>query len=301
MLVGCALDARITVELCADLERTGELAERLAPLLRAGDDRRDAEAATRPDAEVLRLAVEHDGIWRLRVDADTAWDFGDIDELADGLLAVVNQHVIACGQQRQTLLHAAGVVLEGRPVLLVAPSGSGKSTLAAGLVARGADYLSDEAVGVLPSDLRLRGYTKPISLKPGSARHLRGVSVRLRDWAGSPVVDPADWGARALPTAEPPALVVLPRYEPGARCHSVRLPPAAAVLALAQCSFGFRKHGERDLRTLARLARSTPVVQLVHSDLRQAVLLLTKAARGGATGGVAEVTQTSQERVVLPP
>lgn len=53
------------------------------------------------------------------------------------------------------LLHATGVVIGGRCVLLTGPSGAGKSDLALRLIDRGARLLADDYVELHPDDGRL--------------------------------------------------------------------------------------------------------------------------------------------------
>jgi hypothetical protein len=65
-------------------------------------------------------------------------------------------------------MHAGGVVLDGTGVILPGDMEVGKTTLVTGLLQAGADYLSDEAVGVGLTDTDLRGYAKALSLDPGS-------------------------------------------------------------------------------------------------------------------------------------
>ena len=47
-------------------------------------------------------------------------------------------------------LHASAVALDGRALAFVAPSGTGKTSVAAHLVARGASFLTDDALAVEP-------------------------------------------------------------------------------------------------------------------------------------------------------
>jgi len=50
------------------------------------------------------------------------------------------------------LLHATGVAIGGRAVLITGPSGSGKSDLALRLIDRGAVLVSDDQVELTPND-----------------------------------------------------------------------------------------------------------------------------------------------------
>ena len=79
----------------------------------------------------------------------------------------VNRNVVE--RTRDLLLfHASAVEHRGRAVVFPAPMGSGKTTLVSGLLQRGARYVTDEAVALDPSDLKIRPYPKPLSIESGS-------------------------------------------------------------------------------------------------------------------------------------
>jgi len=66
------------------------------------------------------------------------------------------------------LLHAAGVVIDGRAFVFAGESGDGKSTAATAMVARGADYISDEWIAI-DREARVVGMARPIMFDAGQA------------------------------------------------------------------------------------------------------------------------------------
>jgi hypothetical protein len=70
-------------------------------------------------------------------------------------------------------LHAACVGNGGRGVLLMGPSGSGKSTVALHCLARGLDFLSEDAVFVQPSSMLATGAANFLHVRSDSLRWLR--------------------------------------------------------------------------------------------------------------------------------
>ena len=71
------------------------------------------------------------------------------------------------------MLHASGVVLDGRAVLITGPSGAGKSSLAAALVRAGGQLLSDDAVALALSDGTLIAHAGSVALQLRAAEDER--------------------------------------------------------------------------------------------------------------------------------
>lgn len=193
-----------------------------------------------------------------------------------GLLALVNRQATWTASRRTTVLHAAGVAVDGRAALLPGRSGAGKTTLAVCLLACGADYLSDEAVALAPDGSSVAGYPKALSLE-------RGTQALFPSLA--PDVDPAvahavgdDWqvppdrvGDGAVVASAQPAVLVAPRYDP--RVDGAALEPvsrAAMVRSMATNAFHIGDHPARDLATLGATARATSTFTLAYGDVRAA-------------------------------
>lgn len=80
----------------------------------------------------------------------------------------VTRRFIAAQTGRLLMFHAGAVSHPdtGASLVFVAPGGTGKTTLARTLAAR-YGYLTDETVGVAPSNGRIHPYPKPLSLREG--------------------------------------------------------------------------------------------------------------------------------------
>ncbi len=81
------------------------------------------------------------------------------------------------------VLHASGVVLDGRAVLITGPAGAGKSSLAAALVRAGGALLSDDSVALQLSDGVLIAHTGSVVLQLRAMEHER-LSASERDALG---------------------------------------------------------------------------------------------------------------------
>jgi hypothetical protein len=84
------------------------------------------------------------------------------------------------------VMHASGVVLDGRAVLITGPPGAGKSSLAAALVRAGARLLSDDAVALQLSDGALIAHAGSVVLQLRASEDER-LSADERTTLGRPV------------------------------------------------------------------------------------------------------------------
>ncbi|RYD67824.1 MAG: hypothetical protein EOP58_02220 [Sphingomonadales bacterium] len=113
---------------------------------------------------------------RITIDAEMPRDAPDIR-----LFLLGTVYGVLCHQRGLLPVHAAGVELDGRAVLLAGPSGVGKSTLAAAFWRRGFKLLSDDLT--------------PLRLNEGTVSALAGFR-RVRLWRDS--VDQFDWADEQL-------------------------------------------------------------------------------------------------------
>ncbi|MBW7922859.1 MAG: hypothetical protein H3C51_12275 [Rubellimicrobium sp.] len=161
------------------------------------------------------------------------------------------------------VLHAGGVVVEGRAVAVTADTGGGKSTLTASLHATGHPILGDDALIVEDMPPRVRAVYPSLRLNPDSAEtFFPGVEGRpMADWSPKRHL-PLGPVADAAPLA---ALFVL--GEAGAvTCR--RLSPAEAVMAIIANSFaqdpGDRPRAQARMAGAVALAGAVPVWELCY-------------------------------------
>lgn len=158
-------------------------------------------------------------------------------------------------------LHAAGAVRHGRAALLAAPRETGKTTTLATLVHRGWGFISDEAISLAAGDDKVRGFPKPLSIKPHGRDLVSHLTSRLLppgDMSADAVlhVSLGPTGATAYPSAEPHYVGVLVRSrEPGpsGQLRSRPLHPVDAVVALMAETMDAGRFGPDALLLLARL------------------------------------------------
>lgn len=202
----------------------------------------DLDAWYRPGADAVRILAPRDGrgarIALMRV----------VRELA-------MHHVAAAGG---ALLHAAGIVIGGRALLVCGPRRAGKTTLLLRLLAEpDAGYLANDRVAVVAgpgrgADARARGLPTIVALRPGTVTLLPVIEARLRAWR------PDHWRTLAEETAAPaiapgtaPTLPV--DLSPAQLCAlaAVRPAPVAPVAAIVFPQAGEAVRGVR----LERLER----------------------------------------------
>jgi hypothetical protein len=155
------------------------------------------------------------------------------------------------------VMHASGVVVDGRAVLLTGAAGAGKSSLAAALVRGGGRLLSDDAVALAPSDGRLLAHAGSLALQLRAAEDEQ-LSTRERAALGRPagVVE----GKRRYVSAEapPPApLGAVFLLERSAAQPAVERLEAVSPFALLASTFNL------SVRTPERLRRQLDVVATI--------------------------------------
>lgn len=134
-------------------------------------------------------------------------------------------------------LHAAGLALGGRGVLVPGTSGAGKSTLTVTLVRAGFDFLSDDTVFLTPEDgILVSGFPDEIDVGAGTIdmftelNHLARTPLALgREKHGFRVEEV--FGVSPRPSCRP-AVVVFPRVEEGPSPHLEALSPTEALIEL---------------------------------------------------------------------
>ena len=182
------------------------------------------------------------------------------------LIWAINRKVIESVRHR-LVFHSATAAWKGRAIVLGAPMECGKTTLVTGLIDRGFTYLTDEAT-VVDDDLMVEGYPKPLSIDRGAWKvlphHAPDPNSELapyfvRQWQ-VPATSIGEWQRRA-----PLAMLVFPRYEPGAGVQFERVSPATAVRYGMSCAFS--PNGRLRVEALARLVQRVPAYSLLHDDL----------------------------------
>jgi hypothetical protein len=160
-------------------------------------------------------------------------------------------------------LHAGGVEVDGRVILLPGRSHAGKSTLVTAFLKRGARYLSDDMVPV-DSSLRAWPFPRPLGIRSAPGRSPTRTPIR-------------SIGGVAARVPLPIALVWCGRYKPGVRRPSFKRHAGLAAFAqlLAQ-SPGAQIRPEIIMPILVGLARGTSVFSGVRGEAEPMVDALLK-------------------------
>lgn len=254
----------------------GFLDEMLAPLAA------EATAAATATVTLVDRGGDHPQRYATYVDDEVVDEAAESRNLVATLVWIVNRRAVVgtCGH---LILHAGAVQYGDRAVLVVGEMGAGKSTLVTGLVRRGADYLTDEAVAVDTTAGLVTPYPKAVGLDEGSWPLFADLrpdvpAVLEPERHVSWQVAPERIRPGCVGTACSPALVVLPTYRANAPAVTVRaVTPRDTVLAFADQSFNFAALGKAGFDTAVWLARRCPAVGIVHSDLDAACAAVLEA------------------------
>ena len=142
---------------------------------------------------------------------------------------------------RHVFVHAGVVGWRGQAILLPGSSMSGKSRLVAELVRAGATYYSDE-YAVLDAAGRVHPYARPLRLRQDNLPRRRRYPVEALGGQA---------GRRPLPVG----LIVLSRYQPGARWRPRPLTAGRGALAVLDHAVAARRTPARVLATIGKVAK----------------------------------------------
>ena len=232
--------------------------------------------ATGNAAHVLTLAAAGSG-WSVHLDETRLLLTPARSVALRTLLWEANRQAIERTRE-PVLVHASAVARGGRAIVLPGPMGAGKSTVAAALVRAGLGYVTDEVVAIDAGTGRIRPYPKYLSLGAQLAELVPGPPPGVREYLGDQVLVAPDalragaWDPTAGPPA--PALVVVPRYEPGASAALEPLDRATTLATLAQHAFHLSADCQRTLDVLDALVERAPGYSLVSGDIEGATEVL---------------------------
>lgn len=186
-------------------------------------------------------------------------------------------------QEHFLQLHAAGLVMDNRGLLLVGPSGSGKSTQALSLLLAGWRCLSDEIIMIDAGGSRAWPFPRSFHTKAATLRlfpELRcsEAGSGFADSSGKSRFDPSvirkDWVARQAR----PTWLVFPEYSQAGGDPLTPIGETEALSRLIEQTINLTSFGEGGIEVLIRLVRSCECYRLNTRDLRRARALFSELA-----------------------
>jgi hypothetical protein len=251
--------------------------------------------------EMLR---DPSGGWSVTRDGERIGRATHHSQVLGSLLWAVNRGVVG-GDARSVVFHAGGVTIDGQGVVIAGDMEAGKTTLVTGLLLAGADYLSDEAVGLDANAQLVYGYPKALSLDPG-AWPLFPALEPIVDDAVRPFL-PHQWqvppdaiASSRVRTTASPRFIVLVRYEDGAETVLRSISGSKALRRLAGCVFPTTLPMATMLQRLGRLLSVARCVELTYSDLNDGVTQVQGLVRGTTRLGAAEHPREPEPSGVVP-
>ncbi len=168
-------------------------------------------------------------------------------------------------------IHAAAVGYWEGAILMPGESGAGKSTLVSWLVANGANYLTDELVILAEETSLLHSFTRPISIKRGSAAVVSSFipvnEADLLTGLNGFMLPHRQAGSNFIPAATPPlSHILFPRHIPNAPPSITRLSSGLGCSKLLECYVNARNIKGHGISQIANITRKTPVFELTYSS-----------------------------------
>ena len=183
-----------------------------------------------------------------------------LDQAIDAFEADL-QLFVADTAPRRVFVHAGVVGLRGKAIVIPGRSFSGKTSLVAALVKAGATYYSDE-YAVLDERGRVHHYARPLSIREKGPLE-KPKKYRVELLGGKP-------GAKPLPVG----MVVVSKYEAGARWRPRRLSEGEGALELMANTVSARRQPEAMLEAIREVVSVAPVWKGTRGEARQVVEFL---------------------------
>ena len=179
---------------------------------------------------------------------------------------------------KELVFHAAALSYQEDAAILCGKSGSGKSSLATWLVAEGLGYLTDEVISRPLGEQIIRGLSRSLVLKAGSAfiwQHwLADADPQslLRFSDNSVWIEPTALNPEAIKNSATPRLLIFPRYAPDveAGLRTKRLSVADALFHLLQNLVNARNFDDHGFAETSRLAQQAVAHEIIFSDIEKA-------------------------------
>jgi len=159
---------------------------------------------------------------------------------------------------RRVFVHAGVVGVRGRAIVIPGRSFSGKTSLVAALVRAGATYYSDE-YAVLDERGMVHHYARPLSIRENGQRE-KPMKYRVETLGGRSGVKPL-----------PVGMVVVSKYQPGARWRPRRLSEGEGALELMANTVSARRQPAAMLEAIRGVVSRAPVLKGARGETQQVV------------------------------
>jgi hypothetical protein len=182
-------------------------------------------------------------------------------------------------------IHASAATWLDRGLLFPGPANSGKTTLVAGLLCRGATYVTDEAALIDPGSGLVDPYPKPMWMAPKAIRAVAGLQDRLRPEYRElsrvrAYLTPSDVGAGVASAPTRVDFLIAPTFRFGAETSLEPMSRAEGLITLARNAFGLTPFGRDGILALAELVRGAGCYRLMIGDHDAALGLVNALVHG---------------------
>lgn len=179
-------------------------------------------------------------------------------------------HGVMLRERNRFYIHAAVVATERGGVILPGLSGAGKSTLALALLAKGAQFLSDELLVFDPEPRVIRAFPRAIKIRDVCVDYFPDLSSCFEGTGEGRFLALDHLGDNVVADAVPPIAIVAPTWAEDGDDLIQDRSPGQGLLALCASALNFGTHREASLDHLSALAFASRCAALQWQDPHQA-------------------------------
>ncbi len=178
-----------------------------------------------------------------------------LEEVLEPFESMMHLMVAWLAQEDHLFVHSGVVSWEGKAIVIPGRSHSGKTTLVSELINAGATYYSDD-MAVFDSQGRVHPYPIPLS---------------MREDTGRSKYTPEDFGSQAGQAPLPVGLVVMTRYEQGARWRPQTVRASRALMMLLDHTVAVRRSPEVALPVLHKVVAQASTIKTKRGEAAEVV------------------------------
>lgn len=176
-------------------------------------------------------------------------------------------------------LHAGGVVVNNRAMLIVADHGTGKTTLVSSLLLKGYKCLSDDIILVDPDSGHFHSFLRAFKISSRLTGYIaerqNKTFMKVTDKKKFCRINPEKISKDLFSNASKAGWIIFLKKNRSAECKLRPIGQCEAFTSLLQNSFNMEDHGYKGIETIANMVESSRCYEMNRGNVEEATELLS--------------------------